>query len=348
VTAFFAATIALVVDDIKKIVAYSTCSQLGYMFIACGVSAYPAAMFHLVTHAHFKALLFLAVGSVIHATEGEQNIKKMGGLRTKLPITYFATLVGSLSLSGIFPFSGFFSKDVILEAAFLKGSISSNIAYYLGMAGVILTAFYSFRLFFRVFHGPVTKIKSIHESPKTMLIPMIFLMFTATFSGVIGEYVLRIMSHDLLFWHYSIYIAPVNNRLGQLHDIAQHIKIMPLIFASVAIGAAAMLYLYNNKVIAKLRFICVPLHKLLINKYYFDEFYDLIFVQSFKKISAFTYQKIDVKYIDGCGPNGVARFVTRVSGCVRAIQNGLIYNYAFAMVVGVILILTWYVVRFVL
>jgi len=337
ITAFFAATIALVQNDIKKIIAYSTCSQLGYMFLACGVSAYPAAMFHLITHAHFKSLLFLGAGAVIHAMNGEQDITKMGGLRKKIPGIYFAMLVGSLALSGVFPFSGFFSKDIILEAALIKGTSISNIAYFIGMVTVALTAFYSFRLMVKVFHMPSHNSTSLHESPKTMLVPLFILSFASTFSGMVCEYLFHIVDSSLAFWRGSIYIYDSSNPLVSLHNLPVLTKSMPLI---LAVGSIALTYIFYKLP----HFWRCPKYLLAMmkNGYYFDAFYDYCFTRNFKKISDFLYKKIDANTIDHYGPNSVVRLLSRCSGYIKNGQNGLVSQYALVMLIGVIFIITWY------
>ena len=343
-TAFFAATIALVQNDIKRIIAYSTCSQLGYMFLACGVSAYPAAMFHLVTHAYFKALLFLGAGSVIHAMNGEQDITKMGGLKSKIPYTYITMLIGSLSLSGIFPFAGFFSKDTILEAAIAKNSTMGDFGYFLGILTVVLTAFYSFRLIILTFHLPAKNdaiSNAAHESPKVMLIPLVILSFAATFSGMVGEYVLKIVDPALGFWNNSIYINPSNNVLAAIHDLPLFTKLLPSVLAIATIVLTYLVYIYKADILDKMRKKMDFLYAVFLNKYYFDEIYHIAFLKPLADLSEFLKKSMEMNFIDNYGPNGLARLMSRCSGYVRQIQTGLLYHYAFVMILGFVFVITW-------
>lgn len=349
-TCVFAATIALTQNDIKRIVAYSTCSQLGYMFFACGVSAYSAAMFHLGTHAFFKALLFLASGSVIHALSGEQDIRKMGGLWKKIPITYICMFIGTLALCGIWPFAGYFSKDAILEAAYAGGTEISEYAYGMGIFAATCTAFYSFRLLFLVFHGPANYNKStakhIHEAPMVMIIPLTLLAVGAVFSGVIGEK-LHILGADLDFWNGAVAVLQENNVLERLHSLDLSVKITPTLAAVLGIVLAYFFYMKDRKlpeiVASKYNFI----YEILYNKYYFDELYDLFVVDKIKYVSLYWNNIIEKKYIDGFGPNGFARLSDIVSGYVSRMQTGYIYHYFFVMLLGMVVLLTWYMFSFV-
>ena len=348
-TAFFAGTIALVQNDIKKIIAYSTCSQLGYMFLACGVSAYPVAMFHLVTHAYFKALLFLGAGSVIHSMGGEQDIRNMGGIRKKIPYTYFMMIIGSLSLSGVFPFAGFFSKDTILESALVKNTVMGDFGYFMGMVTVILTAFYSFRLIFITFHGSAKNISissNAHEPSKSMMIPLVILSVAATFSGAVGEYCLKIIDYSLDFWGNAIYIMPEHNNLGAIHNIEFGAKILPSIFAVMTIIATSILYLYKNTVLNYFKKRFEWIYDFLLNKYYVDEIYDIIFVRGLQNISEFCKKKIEKRTIDDCGPHGSVSVVSKMSSYVRSHQTGFVYHYATIMILGFVLVITWFVIQY--
>lgn len=336
-TCVFAASIALVQTDIKKIIAYSTCSQLGYMFFACGVSAYSVAIFHLMTHAFFKALLFLGAGSVIHAIHDEQNINKMGGLYKLLPVTYSFMWIGSLALAGIFPFAGYFSKDLILEHAHLAGTSLGEFAYWMGIFAALCTAFYSWRLIILVFHGSSkiksSVLKSVHEAPKTMMLPMILLAIGAMFSGYIGEYLLNISVPSSDFWNGALAI-----RMHHHESLEDFIKILPLVVGVAGIIITSAIYLINpaiaNFFADKLRFV----YNVLLNKYYFDELYNNIFVASSRKLSNMLWKWIDNSLIDGI-LNSLAGVIFRFSKASRALQTGKIEHYSFIMFVGVLVII---------
>ena len=343
-TAFFAGTIALVQNDIKKIVAYSTCSQLGYMFLACGVSAYPAAVFHLVTHAYFKALLFLGAGSVIHAVGGEQDIRKMGGLRKKIPFTHATMLIGSLALSGIFPFAGYFSKDIILESAIAKGSVMGDFGYVFGLAAVGLTVFYSFRLMIYTFYLPSKNkavVKAVHESPKTMLIPLAILSIGATFSGMVGEYLFGIVDKSLKFWHGSIFILQKNHVMAEVHDLNWAVKLLPTILAVAVIFATFYAYLCRRDIIGYLSKRFDLIYTVLSHKYYCDEIFYNMLVLPFKSCCEFFTDRCEKRGIDHYGPNGLARLINRCSIRIKRCHTGLVYHYAVVMLVAFILLITW-------
>lgn len=345
VTCVFAATIALVQNDIKRIVAYSTCSQLGYMFFACGVSAYPVAMFHLFTHAFFKALLFLGCGSVIHAMSGEQDITKMGGLWKKIPFTYAMMWIGSLALCGVWPFAGYFSKDAIIEAAYASGTEIGMYAFNMGIFAAICTAFYSFRLLFVVFHGKsraaLSVAKHIHEPGMTMIIPLGVLAFGALFSGIIGEKILGILSPTMEFWHGSLPLSS-GDILAKLHDVAQSVRLTPSVAALLGAGTAYMFYIRHPhlpKLLAeKLGF----LYATLYHKYYFDEIYDMLIVVNVKRLAVYLYNITEIKFIDGFGPNGFALMAGKISGYTSRLQTGYVYHYALAMLLGFVALLSWY------
>ncbi|MFK7761447.1 MAG: NADH-quinone oxidoreductase subunit L [Candidatus Midichloriaceae bacterium] len=336
-TCLFAASIAIVQTDIKKIIAYSTCSQLGYMFFACGVSAYSVAIFHLITHAFFKALLFLGAGSVIHAINNEQDIRKMGGLCKLLPCSYIIMWIGSLALAGIFPFAGYFSKDLILESAYLAQTRFGGLAFWMGIAAAFLTAFYSWRIIILVFHGESklekNVVKNIHEAPNSMMIPMIVLALGAMFSGFIGEYILKMANSSSSFWNGAI--VSVVKHEGDIHTLPIFIKYLPLIVGLLGIVIAYIIY-WNSKNLSnfvsdKLKLI----YRILLNKYYFDEVYNVMFVSFIKKISNLFWKIIDNSIIDGI-PNGLARVAYNFSKVSRHLQTGVIYHYSFIMFIGIL------------
>ena len=344
-TAFFAATVALVQNDIKKIIAYSTCSQLGYMFFAAGVGAYNVAMFHLFTHAFFKALLFLGAGSVIHSFKNEQNINLMGGVWKKIPYTWILMVIGTLALTG-FPFlSGFYSKDAIIEFAYLKGSIIGYTAAGIGILTAFLTAIYSWRLIFKTFHGDFKnhklKIESLHESPMVMVLPLIVLAFGAIFSGILFKDLLIGYSSSSEFWKESIkFILPLSTG----HPPLWFIYFTPII-VMISIPLAYYIFILNKTLLKELIKANYPLYNFLKNKWYFDELYNFIFVNSFKKLGLFFWKNIDIKFIDRFGPDGISNIIKYIS--IRAIkfQSGFIYQYAFVMLIGFSALLTFLIVK---
>ncbi|MBF97074.1 MAG: NADH-quinone oxidoreductase subunit L [Pelagibacterales bacterium] len=337
VTCLFAASVALLQDDIKKIIAYSTCSQLGYMFFACGISAYSLGIFHLVTHAFFKALLFLSAGSVIHVCHHEQNIKKMGGLCRKIPITYFFIILGSLALMGIPPFSGYFSKDLILEFAFSLHSIKGNLVYYLGCLGAAMTSIYSVRLIYLTFHGK-SKLKtkeyeSVKEAPLVMLVPLFLLSLGAIFSGFFFYKIVKYES----FWKNSLFYKENINFVDNAHHIPFIFKLFPII--TVILFSFLVLF-YFSKLNTFFDFTNKSFSKLLIvikQKWYFDILYNFLFIKKLKIFSKFLWKRVDQKIIDGLGPLGVSYCVYSASRYLKAFQNGKIFSYATFMVLGIIL-----------
>ena len=349
-TALFAATIALTQNDIKKIIAYSTCSQLGYMFFACGVSAYSAAIFHLATHAFFKALLFLGAGSVIHAMHHEQNIQKMGGIWKKIPITYAMMWIGSLALAGFPPFAGFYSKDVILEAAFMSHSPLGKLAYWMGISAAFLTAFYSWRLLFLTFHGKTRAdhhtYDHAHESPLSMLIPLFVLAAGSIFAGIIGSKIYHMVAAEGNFFSGAIFVREgKSNLLEEIHHAPFLVKISPLIVGVVAIALAYIFYLVKKDWPAKLANALKPLYKLSLNKWYFDEIYDMILVKPTKKLGDFLWKIIDMKIVDGL-PNGAAAFCKVMAGRISKLQTGYLYSYSMWMVLGLISLLLFLILSF--
>ena len=346
-TALFAATIALTQNDIKKIIAYSTCSQLGYMFFACGVSAYSPAIFHLATHAFFKALLFLSAGSVIHAMHHEQDIRKMGGLWKKIPFTYAMMWIGSLALAGFPPFAGFYSKDVILEAAFMSHSPVGKFAFFMGIIAAFLTAFYSWRLLFLVFHGQNRGDKKTfehaHESPLTMLVPLGLLAFGSISTGYVGYHIFGMVAAQNNFFADSIFVSAEKMALlEEIHHAPVLVKYAPLILGSLAIAIAFIFYLKAMNLPQKLASNFRIFYQISLNKWYFDELYELILVRPTKKIGDFLWRVVDIKIVDGV-PNGLSAACRTLSIRVSQIHNGLIYGYATWMIVALILIIAVFV-----
>lgn len=348
-TAFFAATVGLVQNDIKRVIAYSTCSQLGYMIFACGVSAYGAAIFHLMTHAFFKALLFLGAGSVIHAMSDEQDMRKMGGLWKKIPVTYAYMTIGSLALAGLPWFAGFYSKDIILEAAFADHSLQGNIAFWLGIVAAVLTAFYSWRLLWMTFHGKPRASKEVmshvHESPPVMLVPLILLALGAVFAGVIGYKLFGMVDGHGHFWGDSVFVLAENNTLEAAHHVPQWVIILPIAAALAGIVAAIALYGRFTMVPAKCASVFRPIYLFLLNKWYFDELYNWFFIKGALRKGQMFWKIGDNKIVDGYGPDGVASLSNRIGVFASKMQSGLIYHYAFAMLIGLSLIVTWVTLR---
>ena len=339
-TALFAASVALVQTDIKKIIAYSTCSQLGYMFFAAGVGAYNVAMFHLFTHAFFKALLFLGSGSVIHSFNDEQDINQMGGVWKKLPYTYTLMIIGTLALTG-FPFlSGFYSKDAIIEFAYLSGNNLGYFAAYTGVFVALLTSIYSWRLIFKTFHGSYnnSKIKfdSMHESPMVMLIPLIILAIGAIFAGILFKNLFIGHETSYEFWSSSIkFIEP----LSKDHPPTWFLFITPVL-VTLSIPLAFYLFVKNKIIVEQIAKANKPFYLFLKNKWYFDELYDYIFVIPSKKIGYFFWKRIDVSIIDKFGPDGISKLIKYFSFKAVKFQSGYIYQYAFIMLIGFSILLT--------
>jgi NADH-quinone oxidoreductase subunit L len=339
VTAFFAATVALVQNDIKKIVAYSTCSQLGYMFFAAGVGAYHVAIFHLFTHAFFKALLFLGSGCVIHSFNEEQDIRSMGGVWKKIPYTYALMIIGTLALTG-FPFlSGYYSKEAIIEFAYLKGSTIGYYAAAVGIFTALLTAIYSWRLIFKTFHGKYNNKKnnfsSIQESPLTMLVPSCLLAIGAIITGILFKETFT--GSDTQFWNNSILFLQTIQRD---HPPTWLLVITPLIVI-IAIPTAYYLFVENEKILKNFVLKNQTLYNFLVNKWYFDDFYNFIFVEPIKKIGLFFWKKGDINTIDRYGPDGLSRLVKIISDKAVNFQSGYLYHYAFVMLVGFSILLTY-------
>ena len=347
-TAFFAATVALVQNDIKRIVAYSTCSQLGYMFVALGSGAYQIAIFHLFTHAFFKALLFLGSGSVIHAVSDEQDIRKMGGLYKLIPFTWIVMLIGTLGLTGAPLMSGYYSKDGIIEAAFVSQTEGNLYAFYLLVLSALLTSFYSWRLIFLTFNGksniPTEIFSKIHESPKVMLFPLFILSIFTIFSGV--YFVDYFMYHDYQYlWQSSIYLSENNHVIESIHYVPKWVKYSPLVMMVIGLITAVIFYLLYPKVPKFLSSQFNPVYKFLLNKWYFDEIYEFIFVRNISRIGNFLSNFGDKRIIDGLGPDGISLRVMDIAKQISRIQTGYIYHYAFAMLIGLMLFITYFFIR---
>ncbi|MDB9745576.1 NADH-quinone oxidoreductase subunit L [Candidatus Pelagibacter sp.] len=344
-TAFFAATIALVQTDIKKIIAYSTCSQLGYMFFAAGVGAYNVAMFHLFTHAFFKALLFLGSGSVIHSFKDEQDINQMGAVYKKLPYTYIFMIIGTLALTG-FPFlSGFYSKDAIIEFAYLKGNTTGYYAAGIGIFTAVLTSIYSWRLIFKTFHGEYNNkkidINEMHESPLVMLIPLFVLAIGAIFAGFLFKDLFIGQGEQNVFWGNSIkFLKPLSTE----HPPLWFLLTTPILVL-ISIPLAYYLFVKDKDIPNRIVQSNKPLYNFLINKWYFDELYNVLFIQSSKKIGLFFWKIIDVKVIDKFGPDGVSLLIKNLSLRASKFQSGFIYQYAFMILLGFSALLTFLILN---
>ncbi|WP_291296173.1 NADH-quinone oxidoreductase subunit L [Elioraea sp.] len=342
-TALFAATIGCVQNDIKRVIAYSTCSQLGYMFFAAGVSAYPAAIFHLFTHAFFKALLFLGAGSVIHAMSDEQDIRRMGGIWKKIPATYTLMWIGNLALAGVPFFSGFYSKDMVLEAAWGAHSAVGNYAFVCGLVAAFLTAFYSWRLLILTFHGAPRAdhhvMEHVHESPLVMILPLVLLAIGAVFAGAVF-YEPFVGHHWKDFWQASIVIAPGNDALENAHHAPLWVKLLPVVMGASGIATAYVFYMLAPGIPGRLAAQFQGVHRFLLNKWYFDELYDAVFVRPSLIIGRALWKGGDGAVIDGFGPDGIAAAAKATAGKVVKLQTGMVYHYAFAMMIGIVVLVT--------
>ena len=343
-TALFAASVAIVQTDIKKIIAYSTCSQLGYMFFATGVGAYNIAMFHLFTHAFFKALLFLGSGSVIHAFKDEQDINEMGGVWKHLPYTYAMMIIGTLALTG-FPFlSGFYSKDAIIEFAYLRDNTVGYYAAGIGIFTAFLTSIYSWRLIFKTFHGEYNnkkmKISETHESPLVMLIPLVLLSIGAIFAGMLFKDLFIGNGIDS-FWKNSVFFL---EPLSSEHPPTWFLLLTPIL-VTLSIPISYYLFVKNKEIVDGIVKVNQPLYKFLKNKWYFDELYEVIFIKSSKTIGSFLWKFCDVRIIDGFGPDGISNLIKKFSQKANKFQSGFIYQYAFVMLLGFSALLTFLIVK---
>jgi NADH-quinone oxidoreductase subunit L len=341
-TAFFAATIGLVQNDIKRIVAYSTCSQLGYMFVALGAGAYSVAIFHLFTHAFFKAVLFLGSGSVIYAMHHEQDIRHMGGLKDKIPFTYIVMVIGTLALTGFPLTAGYFSKDAIIESAFVSTNPLAFYGFLMTVIAAGLTAFYSWRLIFKTFHGEPhdqEHYEAAHESPMTMLIPIGILAAGAILAGFpFKELFAGPGVED--FFRESLKMHP--GIIEEMEKIPESIKLLPTAMMAIGFVVSWLFYIRRPYMPVELARQHQMLYQFLLNKWYFDELYDLIFVRPTKWLGRFLWKFGDGYIIDGFGPDGVSARVLDVTRRVVKLQTGYLYHYAFAMLIGVAGLITWF------
>ncbi|MES1152767.1 MAG: NADH-quinone oxidoreductase subunit L [Dongia sp.] len=348
-TCFFAATIGLTQFDIKRVIAYSTCSQLGYMFFAAGVGAYGAAMFHLFTHAFFKALLFLGSGSVIHAMSGEQDMRKMGGLYKLIPKTYVLMWIGSLALAGIPIFAGYFSKDAILESSFAADTGLGKYAFWLGILAAFMTAFYSWRLLFLTFHGKSRAdhdtLHHVHESPQVMLVPLYVLGLGAIGAGIaFAHYFVGEGMHE--FWGNAIFFGPENHVPEEAEKVAAWVKFLPLVMGVIGIALAFQAYMRSKDLPARMAKGFGPIYTFVFNKWYFDELYEAIFVRPAKALGRILWKGGDGAIIDGLGPDGISQVTVDLARRASKLQTGYVYHYAFAMLIGVVALVSWYLVAF--
>lgn len=379
-TAFFAATVGLVQNDIKRVIAYSTCSQLGYMFVALGVGAYSAGIFHLFTHAFFKALLFLGAGSVIHAMHHEQDMRKMGGLRKYIPMTAAAMTIGTLALTGFPLFAGYFSKDAIIESAYASvghSGFPASYAFVLLVLAACMTSFYSWRLYFMTFEGKPRwgadahahdvhghaahghddhahaahahddhghghgHDHTPHESPAVMMIPLALLSLGAIAAGFAFKDAFIGHGYEH-FWKASLFTGKDNHILHEMHEVPGWVIASP--FVAMVIGFVLAFYMYVRRpdVPGKIAAANPALYKFLLNKWYFDEIYDFLFVKPAMWLGKFLWKKGDGFVIDGMGPDGISARVVDVTNRVVRLQTGFVYHYAFAMLIGVAGLVTWY------
>ena len=364
-TAFFAATVGLVQNDIKRVIAYSTCSQLGYMFVGLGVGGYSLGIFHLFTHAFFKALLFLGAGSVIHAMHHEQDMRRMGGLHKHIPITFAMMTIGTFALTGLPLTAGFFSKDAIIEAAFVSHRPGALYAFFMVAIAAGLTSFYSWRLVFMTFFGPERwahqghetshddnghddhgnddHAHTPHESPMVMLIPLFVLAFGAIFAGLMFRDAFIGAGADA-FWKKSLYYGADNHILHDMHEVPAFIAYLATYMMIGGFVAAAWMYVFSPRVPGEIARRNPQLYQFLLNKWYFDEIYDFLFVRPAFWLGRLFWKGGDGRIIDGLGPDGVSARVIDAAGRVVKLQTGYLYHYAFGMLIGVAALITWYLV----
>lgn len=350
ITAFFAATVGLVQNDIKRVIAYSTCSQLGYMFVAIGVGFYSAAIFHLFTHAFFKALLFLGSGSVIHAMSDEQDMRKMGGIRKLIPYTYWAMIIGTLALTGVgIPLTtlgtaGFFSKDAIIEGTFVGHNYFAGVAFFFLVLSAALTSFYSWRLIFLTFHGRPRAshdvMHHVHESPPVMLVPLAVLAFGAIAAGMIFHDSFIGEAYEA-FWKGAIFTGVNNHVLHDFHSVPLWVKLAPFFAMLIGFVLSYQFYIRDPGAPARLANMHRGLYNFLLNKWYFDELYDFLFVRPAMRLGRFFWKQGDGRVIDGMGPDGISARVVDITNKVVKLQTGYLYHYAFAMLIGVAALITW-------
>nr|WP_294504110.1 NADH-quinone oxidoreductase subunit L [uncultured Rhodopila sp.] len=339
-TALFAATIGCAQNDIKRVIAYSTCSQLGYMFAAAGVGAYEASVFHLITHAFFKALLFLSAGSVIHAMSDEQDMRKMGGLWKIIPVTCLVMWIGNLALAGIPPLAGSYSKDAIISATYASGTAIGYYAFVCTLLAAFLTAFYSWRLLFMTFHGKSRAdhhaLEHAHESPWVMLTPLLVLSVGAIGAGwALNEWFIGADFQH--FWNGSIYNGRGSDIIEAIDKVPDWVEQAPLVLAVAGILIAFVMYIVNPLLPVRMAQVFGPIYRLFLNKWYFDEFYDRVLVQPLIRLSRILWQVGDATLIDGV-PNGLAELTSDGSKQIVKIQTGSLAVYAFAMLIGVVVL----------
>lgn len=342
-TAFFAASVALVQNDIKRVIAYSTCSQLGYMFFALGVGAYGGAIFHLFTHAFFKALLFLGAGAVIHAMHHEQDMRKMGGLFKKIPFTATVMIIGTLAITGVPGFSGYFSKDMIIEAAYASDGAGSEFAFVMSIAAALMTSFYSWRLIYMTFFGEsradAHTYDHAHEGPWIMRLPLIVLATGAAFAGYIfkGGFI----GHGkVAFWNSSIVVAN-GDVMDEAHHVPSAVVAAPFVAMVLGLLLATYFYLGKRDIAKRTAETWDGLYTFLLNKWYFDELYNLVLVRPAFWLGRVFWKRGDGQIIDGFGPDGVSGAVAMIAARARKLQTGYVYHYAFAMIIGLAGVVTW-------
>lgn len=342
-TAIFAATIGMTQFDIKRVIAYSTMSQLGYMFFAAGVGAYGAAMFHLMTHAFFKALLFLGAGSVIHAMHHEQDMRKMGGIWKLIPVTYVLMWIGSLALAGIPFFAGYYSKDMILESAFAAHTQAGTIAFWAGIAAAFMTAFYSWRLIIMTFHGKARAdhhtLEHVHESPMVMMVPLFVLAAGALLAGYVF-YPYFVGEGYEEFWGHALFVLEPNV-LHEAHHVPHWVPFAPLVVALSGIFLGYLCYMWVTGIPAVVSTMLKPIHKLFFNKWYVDEIYDALFVKSAWGLGYGFFKGGDQAIINGMGPDGIASLSRKGAGVLSRMQTGYMFHYAFVMIVSIVALMGW-------
>jgi NADH-quinone oxidoreductase subunit L len=348
-TAFFAATVGLVQNDIKRIIAYSTCSQLGYMFVAMGLGAYSVGMFHLFTHAAFKALLFLGSGSVIHAMHHEQDIRRMGGLARHIPFTYAMMVIGTLALTGFPLTAGYYSKDAIIEAAYAAQTPIAHYGFWLTVIAAGMTSFYSWRLIVLTFHGAPRAshhtIEHVHESPPSMTVPLALLAIGALVLGIVFKGVFVSVEGVTAFFRDSIVSATGHKIIDELHYVPFWVVIAPMAMMVGGFLVAYRFYVHDPEAPRRLARRHHTLYQFLLNKWYFDELYDFLFVRPAMRVGHFLWKRGDGWTIDGFGPDGVSARVIDVTRGVVRLQTGYLYHYAFVMLIGVAALITWFLVR---
>ena len=336
ITSLFAASVALLQNDIKKVIAYSTCSQLGYMFFACGISAYSLAMFHLVTHAFFKALLFLGAGCVIHCLHHEQDCNKMGGLYKKLPVTFAFIIIGSIALMGIPPFAGYFSKDLILEYALSIHSFNGTNIYVLGCLGAFLTSVYSTRLIYLTFLNKTNIKTDIFNKIKEPGFTMLFPLFILSIGAIAGGYLFYDIVENNAFWFNSIFTLTEVNYVEEAHHIEKIYKLFPIFLVVLAVIVVFTAYKYVDSLSYLLNYKIKGIVKFLQKKWYFDEIYGFLFVNKLLQLSTFLWTRVDINLIDLKGPIGVSNNIWKAAAYFRKIQNGKVFSYAIVMFTGIV------------